>query len=175
MSTSLVLMQIKYISGSGLWLWATASSYTSWTPGTYFSMYNKTVQAPSMMYQNIFLNKSIIFIHTPMPRQGSNFMDLSKKNLYLIIKQKEVYTYLHNFSVSCFSSSGIRQSHQRDGCQAIGINSSFIEAFWTLPFWYLFYHLIISLSSQYSSSSCHIFSCFCVTNFLHFKVISDKF
>ena len=38
-----------------------------------------TNQFHGMTCWNIFLNKSIIFIHTPRPRQGQNFMDLSKK------------------------------------------------------------------------------------------------
>ena len=47
---------------------------------------------------------------------------------------KQVYIYLHNFSVSFFSSSGTHQSHHLDGCQAMGKNSSFIFAFWPCIF-----------------------------------------
>ena len=53
-----------------------------------------------------------------------------KKFLYLVTRhKKKFYVYAHNFSVTCFSSSDIHQSQYLDGCQAIGINSSFIEAF----------------------------------------------
>ena len=37
-------------------------------------------------------------------------------------------------SVCFFSSSGTHQYHHLDGCQAIGINSSFIFPFWVLLF-----------------------------------------
>ena len=80
----------------------------------------------TMTRRNVFLNKLDIL-----------FYNLAKTFLYLVIKHKKAYTYLHNFSVSCifsFSSSGTHQSHQRDGCQAIGITSSFIEAFWAFCF-----------------------------------------
>ena len=53
----------------------------------------------------------------------------------------------HNFCVSFFSSLGTHQSRHLDGCQAIGINSFFIFAFWTLCFWWPLYHSIISSSS----------------------------
>ena len=68
--------------------------------------------------------------------------------LYLVIRYKKPHAYAHNFSVSCFSSSDIHQSQDIDGCQAIGINSSFIGAFWAFHFWYLLYHLISSWSLQ---------------------------
>ena len=38
------------------------------------------------------------------------------------------------FSVSFYSSLGTHESHQRDGCQAMDINSPFIEAFWAFRF-----------------------------------------
>ena len=41
---------------------------------------------------------------------------------------KTTICYFHNFSVSFFSSSGTRQFHYPDGCQAMG-KASFIEAF----------------------------------------------
>ena len=40
--------------------------------------------------------------------------------------------FLHSFSASLFSSSGIHQFHHLDGCQAMDINYSFIFAFWAL-------------------------------------------
>ena len=54
--------------------------------------------------------------------------------LYLTTRHKKVHAYAHNFSVSFFSSLESHQSHHLDGCQAIGINSSFIFAFWALRF-----------------------------------------
>ena len=47
----------------------------------------------------------------------------------MVIKHKKAYVYDQNFSVSVFSSSDIHQSHHLHGRQAVGINSSFIEAF----------------------------------------------
>ena len=52
----------------------------------------------------------------------------------IVTRYKKVHVYVHNFSVSFFSSSERHQSHHLDGCQAIRINSSFIFAFWALRF-----------------------------------------
>ena len=52
------------------------------------------------------------------------------------------------FCLFFFWSSGTHQSHHLDGYQAIGINSSFIFAFWALCFWWPSYHLTILSSSQ---------------------------
>ena len=101
----------------------TTSSYSSWDPGTYFSMRNKTVQTPSMIYQNMLLNKSImIFIHAPALGKCQIF-------LYPVTRYNKAHVYAHNFSVSFFSFSGTHQSHHIDGCQATRINSFFIETF----------------------------------------------
>ena len=51
-----------------------------------------------------------------------------KKFLYLVIRYKKIHVYVHNFSVSFFSSSDIHQSQYIDGCQAMSRSSSFIEA-----------------------------------------------
>ena len=92
-----------------------------------------TRQARSMIYQNTFLNQSIIFIHTLWPRWGSNIMDRKR---FCVRSQgtEKFHVCAHNFSVSLFSSSGTHWSHHLDGCQAIGIKSSFIFAFWALGF-----------------------------------------
>ena len=65
------------------------------------------------------------------------------------------------FSLSFFSSSGTHQSNHLDGYQVIGINSSFIEAFWAFGFLYPSYH---SMRPLLYESYCKIFSCCCVTN-----------
>ena len=57
-----------------------------------------------------------------------------KKFLYPVIRYKKAHVFAHDFSVSFFSSSGIHQPHHLDECQVIGINSSFIFAFWALHF-----------------------------------------
>ena len=66
---------------------------------------------------------------------------LGRRSIFVVKKcfvsghqAQKAYIYTHNFSVSLLSSSGTHQSHQRDGSQAMGINSSFIEAFWALRF-----------------------------------------
>ena len=70
-----------------------------------------------------------------------------KKFLYPVIRCKKIHVYTDNkISISVFSPSGTHQSHHFDGCQAIGINSSFIWDFWALPF-----HCAI----QWTSPSCH--------------------
>ena len=74
-------------------------------------MHKKAVRALSMIYQNKFLNQSIIFIHTLKPSRGSIFCVRSQDT-------KKFHVYAHNFSVSLFSSSGTHQSHHPDGCQA---------------------------------------------------------
>ena len=63
-----------------------------------------------------------------------------------------------------FSSSETHQSHNLDGCQAIGKTSSFIETFWAFGFLWSSYHSISLSSLQWSSSSCYNFICCCVTN-----------
>ena len=57
-----------------------------------------------------------------------------KKFLYLVIRYEKVYAYAHYFFALLFSFSEIHQFHHLDGCQAIGINSSLIFAFWALCF-----------------------------------------
>ena len=57
-----------------------------------------------------------------------------EKFLYSVIRYKKTYTFPHNFSVSCFLSSGIPQFQYLDGCQAMGKSSSFIEAFCAFRF-----------------------------------------
>ena len=59
------------------------------------------------------------------------FVVLSSQKFFVSCKQiqNKAYVYVHYFSVSFFSSSGKRQSHHLGGCQAMGINSSFIFAF----------------------------------------------
>ena len=57
-----------------------------------------------------------------------------KKFLQLVTRYKKIHIYPHNFSGSFFSSPGIHQSHHLDGCQAMGINSFFIEVFWAFTF-----------------------------------------
>ena len=78
----------NYISSNDLQWRAISSSYASWTPGACFGMCNKTVQALPMIDQNTFLSKSIIFIHTLGPKQGSNFMVLHNP-------------YLHGLGLGC--------------------------------------------------------------------------
>ena len=51
------------------------------------------------------------------------------QNFFVSGHQTQKNTYPENCSVSCFSSSGMHQSHHLDGCQAMGKSSSFIEAF----------------------------------------------
>ena len=66
-------------------------------------------------------NKEDIFISTP-------FLDQKLfASGYKI--QKTTHVYAHNASLSLFSSSDMHQSHHLDGCQIMGANSSFIEAF----------------------------------------------
>ena len=52
-----------------------------------------------------------------------------KNFLYLITRYKKVHVYAQNFTVCVFSFSEIHKSQYLDGCQAMGKNSSFIEAF----------------------------------------------
>ena len=53
--------------------------------------------------------------------------------MYTVIRyKKSLCLSPHFFFISFFSSSGTHQSQYLDGCQKIGKNSSFIQAFWAL-------------------------------------------
>ena len=81
--------------------------------------------------------------------RGPNFMDLNFLNP--LTRYKKVHAYPHNFSVSLFSSSDIHQSQCLDRCQATGINSFLICAFWALHFFWPSYHSIrLSLYHGYT-------------------------
>ena len=66
-------------------------------------------------------------------RSGEGQILWTEKNFCRSQDTEKFPVHAHNFSVSFFSSSEIHQSQYLDGCQAIGINSSFIFAFWALP------------------------------------------
>ena len=88
-----------------------------------------------MIYQNTFLNQSIIFIHTLGPGPGSNFMDLSK-NIF-VSGHKTQKSQMFSATIFLSPSSHFEephQSHHRDGCQATHINSFLISAFCALCF-----------------------------------------
>ena len=116
-----------------------------------------------MIYQNSFLNQSIIFIHTLGPGRGLNFMVHYFTFITLIfrpivksflpicfrnfcirsIRYKEGLYFMTTFFLyPFFSCSDIHQSQYLDGCQAMGKSTFFIEAFCALRFWWY-------------SSSCH--------------------
>ena len=62
--------------------------------------FDKAVKALLMIYQNTFLNKPEIFIHAPVPRQGSNLW--SKNFVSGHQTQKAPFFNAHNFFVSQF-------------------------------------------------------------------------
>ena len=84
----------------------TASSCTSWTPGIYFSMCNMTVHVPSivlsMIYQNTFINKSLILFNPPWPGQDKTHKFIQGRQFFLCT-QKNPLNHFHNahFQVHC--------------------------------------------------------------------------
>ena len=83
----------------------------------------------SSIYQ-LFLSLSInVFSCNLFLAQISTFFFI---NTFLISGYQVVK---NNFSVSLFSSSRMHQSYHLDGCQATGINSFLICAFWAFLFW----------------------------------------
>ena len=70
------------------------------------------------------------------------------KFLHPVTRHKKRHIHAYSFSVSFFLSSGTHQFHHLHGCQAMGINSSFIFTFWAFFFWWLLSHFIITSSSH---------------------------
>ena len=68
--TSLVFLKCSGTNANECGSLCTTSSYIYWGTGKYFSMYTKTVRNELyMIYQNIFLNQSVIFINALGPSQ----------------------------------------------------------------------------------------------------------
>ena len=99
--TSLVFLKCSGTNANECGSLCTTSSYIYWGTGKYFSMYTKTVRNELyMIYQNIFLNQSVIFINALGPSQI--LWTFQKKIFYPLTRHKKVHVYPNNFSVSFF-------------------------------------------------------------------------
>ena len=126
--TSLVFLKCSGTNANECGSLCTTSSYIYWGTGKYFSMYTKTVRNELyMIYQNIFLNQSVIFINALGPSQ---ILWTFQKKIFLSAHQTQKSPCLsQKFFCLFFSSSGTHQSHHLDGCQATRINVFLICAF----------------------------------------------
>ena len=120
--------------------------------GTFESKWPK----PSIILQKkLFPLNALIFYLYNWTRARVKFYGPFKKNFYIWSQDTKKSMFMSIFFfVSFFSSSETYQSHHLDGCQAVRINSSFILAFWALPFLYPSYHSI-SLNHHHNNHRHH--------------------
>ena len=87
-----------------------------------------------LRWSGIVTIQLVVFIYALRVKWELNF--IYRKKICIRSKDtKKFHAYACNFFISCFSWLGTHQPHHLDGCQAIGINSSFICVFWALRFW----------------------------------------